>query len=98
MPSLTLLNPGGWRIDAWDMEVMVGEKFVARKIFKIIRWTYRASKMLSDKVNRGIGSYIDPVAIAEWQSRFKQQVGELDAKEKSLLYGFYKSSVWFRDI
>ena len=80
------------------MELMVGDRYVARKLFKIIRWTYRASKELNDKVNSGLGSYIKPEAIAAWQSRFKQQVGELDAEEKSLLNGFYKSSVWYTHI
>ena len=98
MPSLALLNHGGWRIGAWDMELMVGDRYVARKLFKIIRWTYRASKELNDKVNSGSGSYIKRETIAAWQSRFKQQVGELEAKEKSLLYGFYKSSVWYTHI
>ena len=98
IPSLTVLNDGEWRIGAWDMELMVGDRSVARKLFKIVRWTYRASKNLSDKVNRGLSTYIKPEAIAEWQSRFKQQVGELRADEKSLLDKFYKSSVWFTDI
>ena len=97
-PSLTVLNHGGWRIDAWDMELMVDDRYVARKLFKIIRWTYRASKALSDKVNRGLSSYLQPEAIAEWQSRFKRQVGELCADEKSLLGKFYRSSFWFTDI
>jgi len=98
VPSLTELNHSEWRIGAWDMELVVGDRTIARKLFKIIRWTYRASKDLSDKVNRGLSSYIKPEAIAEWQSRFKQQVGELRADEKSLLDRFYKSSVWFTDI
>jgi hypothetical protein len=98
IPSLTMLNNGEWRIGAWDMELMVGDRSVASKLFKIIRWTYRASKDLSEKVNRGLGAYIKPEAITEWQSRFKQQVGELRADEKSLLDRFYKSSVWFTDI
>ena len=98
IPSLTVLNDGEWRIGAWDMELMVGDRSVARKLFKIVRWTYRASKNLSDKVNRGLSTYIKPEAIAEWQSRFKHQVGELGADEKSLLDKFYKSSVWFTDI
>ena len=98
IPSLTVLNNGQWRIGAWDMELMVGDRSVAGKLFKIIRWTYRASKDLSDRVNRGSSSYIKPEAIVEWQSRFKQQVGELRADEKSLLDRFYKSSVWFTDI
>ena len=80
------------------MEVIVGDRYVARKIFKIIRWTHRASKVLSDKVNRGFSSYIEQEAIAEWQSRFKQQVNGLCTEEKSLLDRFYKSSVWFSDI
>lgn len=98
VPSLTVLNHGELRIGAWDMELMVGDRSVAKKLFKIIRWTYRASKDLSDRVNRGSSSYIKPEAIAEWKSRFKQQVGELRAEEKSLLDRFYKSSVWFTDI
>ena len=98
VPSLTVLNNGEWRIGAWDMELMIGDRSVARKLFKIIRWTYRASKHLSEKVNRGFGAYMKPEAIAEWQSGFKQQVGELRAEEKSLLDRFYKSSFWFTDI
>jgi hypothetical protein len=97
-PSLTVWSHGEWRIGAWDMELMVGDRTVARKLFKIIRWTYRTSKDLRDKANRGVSSYIKPEAIADWQSRFKQQVGELRADEKSLLDSFYKSSFWFTDI
>ena len=98
VPSLTVMNHGEWRIVAWDMELMVDDRSIAGKLFKIIRWTYRASKDLSDKVNRGFSSYVRPEAIAEWQSRFKQQVGELRTDEKSLLDRFYKSSIWFTDI
>jgi hypothetical protein len=98
VPSLTALNNGEWRIGAWDMELMVSDRTVAKKLFKIINWTYRASKDLSDKVNRGLSSYIKPEAIAQWQSKFKQQVGQLRADEKSLLDRFYKSSDWFTDI
>jgi len=36
-PSLTVLNHGEWRIDAWVMELMVDDRYVARKLFKIIR-------------------------------------------------------------
>lgn len=98
VPALTALNHGEWRIGAWDMELMVGDRYIARKLFKIVRWTYRASKELNDKVNRGLSSYIKPEAIAEWQSRFKLQVRELCADEKSLLDRFYKSSIWFTDV
>ena len=98
IPSLTMLNNGEWRIGAWDMEVMVRDRSVAGRLFKIIRWTYRASKDLSEKVNRGLNAYIRPEEITEWQSRFKQQVGGLCADEKSLLDTFYKSSIWFTDI
>ena len=98
VPSLTVLNHGEWRIGAWDMELLVGDRSVARKLFKIIRWTYRVSKNLSDKVNRGLSSYIEPVVIAEWKSTFKQQVDELRTDERSLLDRFYKSSVWFTHI
>jgi hypothetical protein len=98
MPSLTALNHGEWQIGAWDMELLVGDRYVARKLFKIINWTYRASKDLSEKVNRGLSSYIEPETIAAWKSRFKQQVGELGADEKKLLDRFYKSSFWFTSI
>jgi hypothetical protein len=98
LPSLTALDHGEWRLGAWDMVLTVGDLHVAKKLFKIIRWTYRASKDLSDKVNRSMGSYIEPKAIAAWKSRFKSLVGELPADEKSLLRGFYKSSAWFTDV
>lgn len=98
MPSLTALSHGEWRLGAWDMLLMVGDRRVARKLFKIIRWTNQASKELRDKVNRGLSSYIEPEVIAAWKSRFKKLVGELRADEKSLLHRFYKSSVWFTNV
>ena len=98
MPSLTALSHHEWRLGAWDMELMVGDRYVARKLSKIIRWTYRASKELSNKVNRGMSSYIEPEVITAWKSRFKQLVGELSSDEKSLLHRFYKSSVWFANV
>jgi len=97
-PSLTVLNHGEWRLNAWDMVLMTGDRYVAKKLFKIIRWTYRASKNLNDKVNRSRGSYVEPEVIAAWKSRFKQLVGELRTDEKSLLHRFYKSSVWFTHV
>jgi hypothetical protein len=98
MPSLTALSHEEWRLGAWDMVLIVGDRLVARKLFKIIRWTYRASKNLSDTVNRSIGSYIEHDVIAAWKSRFKQLVGELRTDEKSLLHRFYESSVWFTHV
>jgi hypothetical protein len=98
IPSLTALGHGEWQLGAWDMVLMVDGKRVAKKLFKIIRWTYRASNELNNKVDRGLRSYIEPVAIAAWKSRFKQLVGELRKDEKSLLNRFYKSSVWFVDV
>jgi len=44
LPLLTALNHSEWRLCAWDMVLTVGDRNVARKLFKIIRWTYRASK------------------------------------------------------
>jgi hypothetical protein len=98
LPLLTVLNHSEWRLCAWDMELTVGDRDVARKLFKIIRWTYWASKSLSDKVNGSRGSYIKPDAVAALQSRFKQLAGELSTDEKSLLHRFYKSSFWFTDV
>ena len=80
------------------MELMVSDRDVAKKLFKIVRWTYKASKELSDKVNMGVSSYIEPEVIAAWKSRFKQLVGELRADEKSLQDKFYKSSFWFTKV
>lgn len=97
-PAITALNDGEWRIGAWDMELIVGDRYVARKIIKIVKWTYRASQNLNDKVNSGLGSYIKPEELSAWKDKFKQQVGELHVDERSLLYRFYKSSVWFTDI
>jgi hypothetical protein len=97
-PSLTVLNHGEWRIGAWDMELMVSDRDIAKKLFKIIRWTYKASKELSDKVDKGSSHYIEPQAIAAWQSRFKQQVNELQTDERNLLDRFYKSSIWFTNV
>jgi len=85
LPSLTVLNHGEWRLNAWDMVLMTGDRYVARKL-------------LNDKVNRSRGSYVEPEVIAAWKSRFKQLVGELRTDEKSLLYRFYKSSVWFTHV
>ena len=98
LPSLTALNHGEWRLGAWDMVLTVGNIQLAKKLFKIIRWTYRASKNLSDKVSGSMGSYIKPDVIAAWQSRFKQLAGELSTDEKSLLHRFYKSSYWFTHV
>jgi hypothetical protein len=98
MPTLTALSHGEWRLGAWDMLLVVGDRRVARKLFKIVRWTYRASKEMSDNVDRGLSSFIKPEVIAAWKSRFKQLVGELPADEKSLLLKFYKSSVWFTNV
>ena len=98
LPSLIALDHDEWRLGAWDMVLTVGDRNVARKLFKIIRWTYRASKNLSDKVNGSMGSYIKSDVIAAWQSRFKQLAGELSTDEKSLLHRFYKSSYWFTHV
>ena len=97
-PSLTAMTHDEWRLGAWDMVLIVGNRRVARKLLRIIRWTYRVSNVLSDRVNKGLGSYIEPEVIAAWKSRFKQLVGELRVDEKSLLHRFYKSSVWFTNI
>jgi len=77
LPLLAAVNHSEWRLRAWDMVLTVGDRDVARKLFKIIRWTYRASKNLSDKANGSRGSYIKPDVIAAWQSRFKQLAGQL---------------------
>ena len=98
LPLLTALNHSEWRLCAWDMVLTVGDRDLARKLFKIIRWTYRASKKLSEKVSGSTGSYISPDAIAAWQSRFKQLAGELSTNEKGLLSRFYKSSFWFTHV
>ena len=96
LPLLTALNHSEWRLCAWDMVLTVGDRNVAKKLFKIIRWTYRASKSLSDKVSGN--SYIKHDVIAAWQSRFKQLAGELSTDERSLLHRFYKSSFWFTHV
>jgi hypothetical protein len=80
------------------MELMVSDRDIAKKLFKIIRWTYKASKELSDKVDKGFGYYIEPEAISAWQSRFKKQVNELQTDERNLLDKFYKSSIWFTNV
>ena len=98
LPLLAAVNHSEWRLRAWDMVLTVGDRDVARKLFKIIRWTYRASKNLGDRANGSSGSYIKPDAIAAWQSRFKQLAGELSTNEKSLLHRFYKSSFWFTHV
>ncbi|UCF97380.1 MAG: hypothetical protein JSV89_19725 [Spirochaetaceae bacterium] len=98
IPSLISSSNGEWRLGAWDMVLEVADKQVARKLFKIIKWTYRTSKQLSDKVDRGMSSYIEPEVIAAWKSRFEQLVSDLCADEKSLLHRFYKSSFWFTNV
>ena len=98
IPSLTALGRGEWKLSAWDMVLMVDGRRVAKRLFKIIRWTYRASNELNNKVDKGLRSYIEPAVTVAWKSRFKQLVGELRTDEQSLLSRFYKSSVWFVDV
>jgi hypothetical protein len=94
-PCLAALGSGGWQLKAWDMVSEIGEKRLARKLLRIVRWSYRISRDLNDRVNAGIGSFVEPAAVSAWKSDFKLLVGGLLPDEKSILRGFYRSSVWF---
>lgn len=94
-PCLAALVDGGWQLKAWDMVSVVGEKHLARKLLRIVRWTYRASKDLDARVNAGLGSFVEPATVAAWKSDFKLLVGGLLPDERGVLHGFFRSSVWF---
>ena len=94
-PCLAALGSGRWQLRAWDMESVVGEKRLARKLLRIVRWSYRISRDLNDRVNAGLGSFVQPATLAAWKSDFRLLVGGLLPDEQSVLNAFYKSSVWF---
>jgi len=97
-PSLAALGSGRWQLKAWDMESVVGEKRSARRLLRIVRWSYRISRDLNERADAGLGSFVKPATLAAWKSDFKLLVGGLPPDEKSILDGFYRSSVWFSSV